>query len=336
MRLTFILLLLSTASILGQSWMDKMDQSTELGQVHWLRSYEKAIEVSKQKELPILIFFQEVPGCHTCTSFGNEVMSHPMIVEIIESHFVPLAIFNNKGGADAAILQKYKEPSWNNPVIRIVNEQGKDIVDRHANAYLPGEVVKSLRKGMLSSGQLVPRYVDLLEEELNSEKKEAILSMYCFWTGEKEIGNLPGVLSTEAGYMNGAEVVKVNYNPELITYETLVSESAKKRCADRVFTDNDRETKWAENKEIPSQKTSNYRMDRDDKYYLSHTDYMSLPMLAIQATRANSLIAKRQNPTELLSPRQLELLALIQSKKVTEQKRANQDFIQSWSSIISQ
>ena len=77
------------------------EQSEELGKVHWYRNYDKAVEESKKTNKDILILFQEVPGCATCRNYGQNVLSHPLMVEAIETSFVPLAIFNNKGGQDA-------------------------------------------------------------------------------------------------------------------------------------------------------------------------------------------------------------------------------------------
>ena len=34
----------------------------ELGQVHWLRGFEKALEKAKKNDKPLLVLFQEVPG----------------------------------------------------------------------------------------------------------------------------------------------------------------------------------------------------------------------------------------------------------------------------------
>lgn len=80
-------------------------QPEELGKVQWLRDYDKALAIAKQQGKAVFILFQEVPGCATCRNYGHHVLSHPLIVEAIESEFVPLAIFNNKGGDDAAILK---------------------------------------------------------------------------------------------------------------------------------------------------------------------------------------------------------------------------------------
>jgi len=73
-------------------------QPEELGAVTWLRDYEKAQKASEETGKPVLILFQEVPGCSNCTTYGNSILSEPLLVEAIEDLFVPLAVFNNKGG----------------------------------------------------------------------------------------------------------------------------------------------------------------------------------------------------------------------------------------------
>tara|TARA_B110000240_G_C13366519_1_gene396358 strand:- start:435 stop:602 length:168 start_codon:yes stop_codon:yes gene_type:complete len=49
--------------------------------------------------------------------------------------------------------------------------------------------------------------------------KEKAFKMYCFWSGEKALGALDGVLSTQAGFSNHSEVVKVQYDSRLIQEE---------------------------------------------------------------------------------------------------------------------
>ncbi len=102
----------------------------ELGNVHWLRSFDEAQARSKKEGKSILILFQEIPGCQTCRTYGSDVLTHPLLVEAIETAFIPLAIHNNKGGADAEILKRYNEPAWNNPVVRIVDSHGSQILPR--------------------------------------------------------------------------------------------------------------------------------------------------------------------------------------------------------------
>ena len=189
--------LLSSTTVIGQESYQLPDNPVELGQVHWSRDYDDAIERSSESGKPILILFQEVPGCSNCTRYGRHVLSHPLIVEAIEDHFVPLAIFNNKGGKDREILQQFDEPSWNNPVVRIVNASGVDLVNRLASDFSQKGLVVRIRQALSLTGETIPEYLNLFLKELDGEsvRKEAYLAMYCFWTGEKEIARIPGILS---------------------------------------------------------------------------------------------------------------------------------------------
>lgn len=68
---------------------------------------------------------------------------------------------------------------------------------------------------------------------------QAIFAAGCFWHVEEIFSKIPGVIKTEVGYMGGhianptyaqvctgttghAEAIKIEYNPEVITYETLL------------------------------------------------------------------------------------------------------------------
>jgi len=312
---------------IGQSEWQAPDNPIELGQVHWLRNYDEAIEKSQATGLPIFVLFQEVPGCSNCTTYGNEVLSHPFMVELIESHFVPLAIFNNKGGHDRKILKQFNEPTWNNPVVRIINHNGKDLVSRLSGDFSRGGLASKVKSALQLTNQIEPQYFTLWQQELAGARhqEEAYLSMYCFWTGEKEIAQIPGVLSTEAGFMHGREVVKVQYNKEQTDLDDIVKVAKKKSVADQVFAD-----KGVNYKKV-DKKVGKYRVDREVKYYLSKTKYRTIPMTQLQAAKVNALIGQGKNPDDLLSPRQLQLLAKSQGKKNV----INQDFVSAWYSSIT-
>ena len=128
MKLTILILLLP---IMVSSQINPV----ELGDVHWLRSYDEAQMRSKKEGKPILILFQEIPGCETCRNYGSDVLTHPLLVEAIETEFVPLAIHNNKGGHDGEILKRFQEPAWNNPVVRVVDSEGSNILPRLSGNY---------------------------------------------------------------------------------------------------------------------------------------------------------------------------------------------------------
>jgi hypothetical protein len=168
------------------------------------------------------------------------------------------------------------------------------------------------------SNLAIPTYLALLREEFQSKAlgtKTVTLSMYCFWTGEKELGKLPGVVATEAGFMAGREVVSVEYNPRLLSFENLIESGSKVKCADGVFTADAQEQAKVE-KVLGKGKVkepSIYRPDPESKYYLYQSHYRYLPMTELQAARANSLLAGGKSPDEVLSPRQIELARQIKA-----------------------
>lgn len=306
--------------------LEAQTKPIELGNVAWLRNYDEALLLSKKENKPVFILFQEVPGCSTCKNFGSEVMHHPLIIELIESYFVPLAVYNNKGGMDAVVLKKYNEPAWNNPVMRIIDGGGKDLIDRLSGEYKLSAVITYIRKGMQKNGKLIPLWVQNLETELTTiHTKEITMEMYCFWTGEKNLGALNGVVNTIPGFSNGKEVVKVTYNADATTAEKIINEGKKSNCADAVHSNEDFVSKNASSHDVKVKPSSKFTPDKDLHYYLKQSKYASIPMTAMQATKVNSYLGFGKSPEELLSPRQLAFL-----KKKEGKYRYDKDIIKAW------
>lgn len=296
-------------------------QVEELGKVKWLRDLDLAQNNSKSSHKPILILFQEIPGCSTCKNYGNNVLSHPLIVEAIETYFVPLAIHNNKKGKDTEVLNYFQEPAWNNPVVRIVDASLKDKVDRLNGNYTNYGLVSKMITALISVGVKPPEYLKLMEEEFLSEAQGtevATFGMYCFWSGEKNYGKMNGVVGTKAGYMNGSEVVEVEYNPKVININQLIENGQKVSCADKIYVDKNQSVKI--NTQIDKKTLSNFRLDPELKYYIYNSDYKYIPMTKLQATRINSALAFNQNPDSFLSPAQLNLLKNLKSNPKLKKK----------------
>lgn len=290
----------------------------ELGKVAWLRDYDKAVQVSEESNKPILILFQEVPGCMNCQRFGREVMSNPLVVDIIEQQFVPLCIFNNKGGKDAKILNKFAEPSWNNPVVRIVDNKGKDITKR-MGSFHPKEIINGISQALNASKQEIPPYFELLQKQVNAKygkTEKATFPMYCFWAGELKLGQVEGVINTTPGFMNGREVVEITFDANKTSYEKVLKSAKDLQAIDGAFVENEKQKKVAKNLFEKTNSVGNFRIDGEPKYYMSHTIYKHIPMLSTQRIQVNKAIYNKQNPQVFLSPSQIKLYEQIQKSNL--------------------
>lgn len=259
----------------------------ELGDIRWLRTWPEAEARSRAEKKPILLLFQEVPGCQTCRTYGREVLTHPLIVEAAETLFIPLAIHNNKPGHDAEVLKRFGEPAWNNPVVRIVTAEGTDLQPRLAGNYSAAGLANAMAQALIRRQGRAPAWLQLVADELTAAQRgtaKATYSMYCFWTGEALFGELNGVVRTTAGFQNGKEVVAVEYDPLVITREQLDRIAKDSRCF--------------------AEAGGSFTPDKTPKYYLSNSPYTNIPMTEAQQCRVNAALARKQDPSEFLSPRQ--------------------------------
>ena len=89
-------------------------------------------------------------------------MSHPLLVEAIETEFVPVAVYNNIKGKDLEVLKRYKEPTWNNPVTRFVDARGADLIPRKDRVWSLAGTASRMVLALKAAGRKVPGYLELL------------------------------------------------------------------------------------------------------------------------------------------------------------------------------
>ncbi|MEO0454392.1 MAG: VPGUxxT family thioredoxin-like (seleno)protein, type 2 [Verrucomicrobiota bacterium] len=228
-------IILSLALPFITSAVQSKTQPIEVGTVQWNRDHDAALALSAQTGKPVFALFQEVPGCSGCRQFGKEVLSNPELATVIENSFVPLLIYNNRGGKDAALLKQYREPSWNFQVIRFLDEKGKDLIPRKDRVWETKPLAQRMIQVLQSLDREIPN--ELLKLAGTSAEKTGAISQHCFWTGEMVIGSLTGVLETEAGFLNGREVTKVTYDPAVISLERIRELAAKSHAGDTAYSD---------------------------------------------------------------------------------------------------
>lgn len=296
----------------------KSDNPLEAGSVEWSRDLEDAIDKSGTTGTPVFALFQEIPGCVGCQTFGREVLTNPLLVEAIETLFIPVLIYNNRpGGKDQEWLERYREPAWNFQVIRFFGGDGNDIIPRKDQVWSIGGVAARMVEVLKKLGRPVPHYLKALMLEHDTDNHERIgFAMACFWTGEYQLGRVEGVIATEAGWYDNREITLVTYHKELIALNELVEYASSVRCAQRVYpfpgTAIDRNR--FESKPL---RLENYRSakESDQKKQLEKWPEIKKisSLTAMQATKINSFAPDNHSQSlEWLSPRQLSELGDLQ------------------------
>jgi len=266
-------------------------QPEEAGKVTWGRILESALASSAQTGKPVFALFQEIPGCAGCKQFGRDVMSNPMLVEAVENEFTPLLIHNNKGGRDAEVLKRFGEPAWNYQVVRFLNANAEDIIPRKDQVWDTSGIAERMIAALTQAKRPVPAYLTLLAAEHSSRLKQAVFAMYCFWTGELALGQIDGVITTEAGFMAGHEVTLVKYDPAVISLPQLITSAEKVECANAV---------WVPATDLPSATTTRFKVGTisgyrtapisDQKKQIGGTAAEKLQLSPAQATKVNAWI----------------------------------------------
>ncbi|MGI9241785.1 MAG: VPGUxxT family thioredoxin-like (seleno)protein, type 2 [Verrucomicrobiales bacterium] len=277
-------------------------QPIEVGVVKWGRDFTASLAAAKRSGKPVFLLFQEVPGCAGCKKFGGDVLSHPLLAEAIEDEFVPMLVHNNAGGgADVEILKRYQEPAWNYQVIRFLDPAGRDLIPRRDRVWTMEGVAARMIAALDAAGREVPAYLQGLAPE--DDSADIAFAMSCFWTGECELGKIDGVISTEAGWLDGREVTRVRYLPGVVDIQELTAQASAAKCADRVYPTPGKGYKKA--------KAS------DQARQIRSLDLDSIPGLTeLQLTKLNALL--RTEPKKAmawLSPRQQQALSASLGKK---------------------
>jgi len=138
--------------------------------------------------------------------------------------------------------------------------------------------------------------------------RRVAFAQYCFWTGEMKLGQIEGVLRTEAGFFKGREVTLVEYAPERLALEDLARQAKQAGVADSVHLEAD-STRSLAGVSIGQPLDKSYRAApaSDQKKQISGTPFAHLQLSAEQATKVNAFA--RENPAkalEWLTPSQRE------------------------------
>lgn len=286
----------------GQKPQGKQAPKPELGTVTWHTvasnaDFTRSLAVARQSQRPVFLLFQEIPGCDTCTGFGKNVLSHPLIKEAIETQFVPIAVRNNVKGAEDEIRKRFKEPSWNNPVVRFVNHDGDDILPRKDGVWDAHGIAVRMIATLKANKLVVPGFLEIAAAETAAKTETAVFEMHCYWEGEAHLGAIDGVIKTTSAWLGEAEVVEVVFLPNIISKAKLTEAAQKKSC-----------------KPVATQEVRVARAS-DQQHALGGTPYAKLNLTSMQRTKVHADLSRKRDPSRWLSPSQAKSLVTIHKAK---------------------
>lgn len=99
-------------------------------------------------------------------------------MEAAETLFEPVLIRNNVGGYEKSILQRYKEPTWNNPVVRFVGDDGKDVIPRRDRVWSTPQLLSRMTSALGAADRPVPKWLETVSVEAGSgDVQTAVFAM---------------------------------------------------------------------------------------------------------------------------------------------------------------
>lgn len=258
----------------------------------WSQSLESAEKLSQESGKPILILSLNEGKSTTKTRFNKILTDSPLLAEVIEEEFHPVSRLTDES---STLRTRGSTPT-------AVGEEFSKV-----------DLAQFLRKSLVAHGKSVPGYLSTVGWEDSSANIGTVaFSMFCFWTGEQKLGGIPGVLTTEAGWLGGAEVTRVTFDRTVLPFPTLLAEAQRFDCARSVFTANEEDAAVARNSRLSTGSfPADYRIASrpDQKRQLPGTAFAALRLNPVQATKVNAFARSQPGKAlEWLSPSQLESL----------------------------
>ncbi len=86
---------------------------------------------------------------------------------------------------------------------------------------------------LIQAGRLAAQHEPV--EPNRSATRRVAFAQHCFWTGEMKLGQIEGVVRTEAGFFQGREVTLVHFASDRISLEELARKASQAGVADMLY-----------------------------------------------------------------------------------------------------
>mmetsp|Transcript_28946 Transcript_28946/g.44489 ORF Transcript_28946/g.44489 Transcript_28946/m.44489 type:complete len:415 (-) Transcript_28946:149-1393(-) len=297
-----------------------LQKPEELGSITYKYKTETieddAWDDARSLQKPIMHVLAEIPGD---TEFAKTILSHPLIVEAAESHFVTV------GSVVERPVRKHLEMGPTEYTrIKFYHHNGSPIpISDTGDLSRIGEMVHRMMNAINASACQPPKFLTLLEEEtscsLENECSNAILGVYTLVSAEVELATLDGILQTRAGHIEDHQnVVTVTYDRRRISFSSLVRRALESGILKAVLYRNTEE-RIAAQMEIQGH-PSYIRVAKFDGSIVPAVDsklalrrsmsFRFVPMTSLQAMKVNRLVhlGAVHEAVRLLSPRQGKIM----------------------------
>jgi hypothetical protein len=191
----------------------------EAGVVRWATSLTQARAEAEASGKPIFVQFTEIPGGQqTAQDYGRDVLSHPVLADLIEEAFVPCLVNSRGGGENDAALEFFGEATTGGPAVRFVDAERRDLAPRFQCSGGGGgdlrdaaaAVFRAAADALTVARQPLPPFARLMGPVgaaavigLGMESEWLVFTVDSFHSAEAVLGALPAALSTEAGWCGG-------------------------------------------------------------------------------------------------------------------------------------
>lgn len=138
------------------------------------------------------------------------------------------------------------------------------------------------------------------EKAPGPETRRVAFAQYCFWTGEMKLGQIDGVVRTEAGYFKGREVTLVDYVPAKISLEELARRAKQAGVADSIHLDGAQRSIAGVPAGAPLDSSYRAAPANDQKKQMEGTPLARLRLTPEQATKVNAFV--REDFAKALEP----------------------------------
>jgi hypothetical protein len=330
-----LLLMEMLSSETEASYQISKHEFEELGcmQFHFV-SFHDATNYCRTTRRPVLLVQAEIPGD---TEAGNEIFSHPLIVEAADSLFT--TVFN-KGENYSCSASRSASGKSRRTRVGFFDELGNEIVPSlSADLLTRAGMAEAMIATLEACEQPVPKYLKILYDEERGRINtgpvglpvscyyRAVFGMNDSTLGEVEFAGLDGVISTRAGFLACQKIVQVIYDPVRLSFGAVINYALKRKVGDIIYYQTNDERMVAmmqiqrlkENSKL-TEFLGTIQLDYDPKRALRKSPLRYVPLTDLQATRANRLVHldRFDEAMHLLSPRQG--LIFMQARKTTAQK----------------